>query len=217
MEYLDGPFLERRAQVDQDVAATDQIEVRKGRVPGDVVAGEHAHFPNRFIDLVAALHFDEKLPQPRRRDAGQARFGIGGGARLPEGRLADVGAEHLDADLAGLLAQGLQQQHRDGVQLLAGGAAGHPDADRLPLGFARHDAGQNLGAQGVEGLRVAEKAGDVNQDVLVEGFHLGFVAAQQAQILVEVRDFFQGHPPGDAAADGGGFVLQKVHPGGGAQ
>ena len=71
--------------------------------------------------------------------------------------------------------------------------------------------------QDVEGLRVAEKVGDADQQVAKEGIQLARVVLHVAQILIQLLDLVQGHAPLDAADEGILFVLGEIVAGAGAQ
>ena len=56
-------LLQHRLQVDQEVAATDQVDAREGRVGQYVVPREDAGVTDRLLDAVAAVDLDEEPPQ----------------------------------------------------------------------------------------------------------------------------------------------------------
>ena len=66
MEMGDDPPLERGIQVDQHIAATDQVHTREGRVDGQIVPGENAKIPDRGTDAVAPVDFAKESPEPIR-------------------------------------------------------------------------------------------------------------------------------------------------------
>ena len=67
--------------------------------------------------------------------------GVAAGARDLEGRLVDVGAEDLHLRRRPHRVHALAQQEGDRVDLLAGRAAGNPDAQRVRLAPCRRTAG----------------------------------------------------------------------------
>ena len=111
----------------------------------------------------------------------------------------------------------LLEQDGDGIGFLAGGAAGHPDADRGARGLAGKEPRDDLFLERLEGLRVAEEIGDADQQVAKERLHLGRGLLQIADVLVQPFDLVDGHAPLDAAVDGALLVLGKVVAGLGAQ
>ncbi len=64
-----GLFLQLRIEVDQDVAAGDEIDPRVRRVAGHVVGGEDAELAQRFGDFVSPRYGREEALQPFRGDA----------------------------------------------------------------------------------------------------------------------------------------------------
>ena len=124
------PLLQRLIEVDEDVATAHQIQLRERRIAGEVVLHEHAQIPDRLVDAIATVGLDEVAPAPLLAHIAQRSVAVKPGARLGDDRLAQVGAEDLNG--AGGAFQELEQRDRDRVHLFAGGAAGHPDANRAP-------------------------------------------------------------------------------------
>src|SRR5665213_3454475 len=89
------PLLQSGLQVDQQVAATDQIHFRKRRITDQILARENHRLAKRLGDSVAALLLDEKPSQSLRRNVGCERLGVKTGARLVEQRVVQVGREDL--------------------------------------------------------------------------------------------------------------------------
>ncbi len=57
-------LLKGRLEVDQQIAAADQVETREGRVGDHVLPGEHHHVAQRLDHAVAAALFHEEAAQP---------------------------------------------------------------------------------------------------------------------------------------------------------
>src|SRR5438128_156366 len=64
MQNRDHTVLQYRTVINQNVATTDQVELRKRRVAGDVLSGEDARVANGLDDLIAGVGFDEELADP---------------------------------------------------------------------------------------------------------------------------------------------------------
>ena len=56
--------LQFRGQIDQEVAADNNIQLGKGSVHDDVLRGKGNHFPDLFTDPVAVAVLDKKTLQP---------------------------------------------------------------------------------------------------------------------------------------------------------
>jgi hypothetical protein len=63
VEDRDELPLQGHVHVDEHVAAEDEVELREGRVAGEVLAGEDAVLPDRLVDPVAAVHLGEEAPE----------------------------------------------------------------------------------------------------------------------------------------------------------
>src|SRR5207244_13227326 len=70
------PLLQNRPEVDQHIAATDNVYARKRRILEKVLPGENAHIADRFGDSIATFHFDEKATQLFRRDISRNTFRV---------------------------------------------------------------------------------------------------------------------------------------------
>ena len=64
MKQRKQPRLDGRLQINQEIAAADQVQSRKRGVLDQVLPGEHTHFPNAFIDSVAVFDPCEKPADP---------------------------------------------------------------------------------------------------------------------------------------------------------
>ena len=135
--------LEGRVEVDEHIAATDQVEPREGRVTQQVVPREHAEVADRLGDLVMVVDAGEVPPEPFRRDVPGDVLEVQPCAGPFQGRLVDVGGEDLDRRGAGLSRPALEQGNRQRVHLLAGGTSRHPDADRHVAGPVPDQVGQD--------------------------------------------------------------------------
>src|SRR5678816_319985 len=123
-------LLQRRLEINEDVPTADQVEMRKGRIADDVLPREDADIADEFGDAVAASLGYEEAPQALGRYLlGNAlRIEAGPGSR--DGRLAQIGAEHLNGDVEPRPLDKLYRGDGERIRLLTAGAAGDPDAER---------------------------------------------------------------------------------------
>ena len=219
VEQGDELLLQFPAHVDQQVAATDQVELGKRRVFDHVLLGKDQQVADAFVDAVGAAVrlLGEKARQPLRRDVGGDAGGIDAGAGLFDGPAVNVGGKDLHLETLLQRLHVLLEQDGDGIGFLAGGTAGHPDADHCAGGLAGKKPRDDLFLQRRERLRVAEEIGDADQQIAKERLHLGRGLLQVAHVLVQPLDLVDGHAPLDAADDGVLLVLGKIVAGLGAQ
>ena len=133
-------LLQRRTEIDEHVAATDEVDLRERWVSREILRREDADVTDRPADLIASVRLEEEPLQPIARDLVLDTGGKRPGPRPSDGRAAEVGAEYLHRDGAAGPAEELEQADRERVGLLARGAAWHPDPDGLVSGTSRHEA-----------------------------------------------------------------------------
>ena len=138
MEQGDEILLQLAAHIDQQVAATDQVDLREGGVFDHILLGEDQHVADAFMDAIGAavgIGFEEAR-QPYRRDidsdAGRVETAAGCDNRLA----VDIGGEYLHPGTLSQFIQMLLEQYGDRIGLLAGRASRRPDADRFPRRLA---------------------------------------------------------------------------------
>ena len=85
VEHREQLPLQLRVQVDEDVAAEDQVEPRERRIPGEVLAREDAQVAHHLADAVAAVDPREEAAQPLGDDVGRDARRIDAGARVLDG------------------------------------------------------------------------------------------------------------------------------------
>ena len=219
VKQRDQLLLQFCAQVNQQVAATDQVELGERRVLDHVLLREHQQVTNAFVDPVgAAVGLErEKSGQPLRRhvvgDAGRVHTGTGHG----DGAAVDVGGKHLHL-VAGLeQLQPFLQQDGHRISLFTGGTTSAPDPHRAARRLAFEQFGNDLFLQCHKRVGVAEKMGHANQQVIEQGldFHRGLL--QVLDITGHRLNLVHRHAALDAAVNGAGLVLRKIVPGLGPQ
>ena len=211
VEDRQEPILERGAEIDHQVAAADEVHAGEWRIAGGVLFGEHAQVPDVLADLIEAVVVGEEPLQPPGGDVAFDAGGVPAGARLVDGRGADVGAEQLDRQITGVgIAQELEERDGDRVDLLAGRAAGDPDAQRRVAGPILEELGEDRRAEGLEGLRIAKEAGDVDQDLVAQRAGLLGVVLDQLGVGRQAGDAIDDHPPLDPPAKRGLLVAREV-------
>ena len=209
MEQRQDFLLQVPAHIDQQIAATDQIEPGERRVFDQVLLRKDQHVAEFFADAVgrAVRLRREKPRQPLRQNVGRDAGGIETGAGLFNGLAIDVRGEHLHLETPLHPFHVLLQEDGDGIGLLSAGTARHPHADRGGCVLARKKQRDDLFLQRRECLGVAEEPGHADQQIAKEGLHFGRSLLQVADVLAQSFDLLYGHPPLDAAIDRVWLVL----------
>ena len=207
--------LQVRAHVDEQVAAADQVEPGERGIRDHVLLGEDQRVADALLDAVGgAFRFlGEEAGQAFRRDVGGDAGRVRAGAGLLDGLAVDVGAEGLHPETVPQRLHLLLEQDGDGVGLLAGGAAGHPDADDRTVGpcprraaecralwRAAHASGSRKKL--VTPIRRSRKRASASAGV----------SLQIAHVLVQPLDLMNGHAPLHPSDDRALLVLREVVP-----
>ena len=208
VERLHQAFLQVVVQIDQQIAARDQVHPREGRILDHAVRREDAHFADLLDHAPVLAVLAEPALQPFRRDAGQW-CPIASGAGTADRLVVDVGGEDLHLG-AGSRAHRLAQRDGDGVGLLAGGAAGHPDAQHVGAGAVGQHRRDRQRPQRLECDRVAEEFGHPDQELAEQQFVLVRMLAQIVDVVGDGFGLRHQHAALDAPHQGLFLVLAEV-------
>src|SRR5207237_1709277 len=86
-------------------------------------------------------------------------------------------------------------------RFLAGRTSRHPDAYRRVRGFVLQNLGEDAVFERLESLRLAEKARDVDQDVLIQRLELRAILLQVPCVIAEIFLDIKHHAPHDSPPD----------------
>ncbi len=215
VENLVDIFLQRALQVDEQVAAGDQVHTGKRGIAQHAVAGEEHHIAQFAPDAVVVPLFREKALEPLLRHIRLNGGGVNPLARPCERPVVQVGGKHLKVKLVQghFMARGLlHQQHRHRIGFLAGRAADGPDAHAIALAAPLEEGGDRLLGQRLPGAAIAEKVGNADEQVVEERVGLVWLVAQKEQVGFHAFLAAKLHPAADAAQHGRALVLGKVVP-----
>ena len=215
MEHSQSLILECGSQVEQDVAATNQVQVRNGRILGQIVPREDTQLSQVFVDPITAVGLGEKAFQTRCGHAGDGSLRVDAGARMLDGELPNIGPKYLDRLLyppaVPAPRQGAWRSNRlllrwniPATQIRSGCLR------RLRRKFARIHF-----RKASKTFRIAEETRKRNKDLIGQGFRiLRGCAAGAWAYCARSRNFLQSHLPENAANDRGLLVVAEVDPGG---
>ena len=210
MEQQKNLLLRFGAQIDQQVTTGDQVEARERRI-GQYILDRKDHHPAQLgHDPIAVLLLGKEAGESHRRHIRRDRFRIVSLAGERDRILVDIGGEDLQPDVSLRGRDLLEKQHGEGIGLLAGAAAGNPDPQRPIRRMPADEIGDHLLRQQLEGLRVAEEAGDVDQQILGEELELSRILPQQVEIPATVVDAGQRHAPLDPAQQCARLIERKI-------
>ncbi len=186
-EELEHAPLELGVEVDEHVAADDEIDARERGPLGEVVLAEHDAGPEPLLDLVTAVREpQEVLRHALLREARERRGGIDALPGLRDRLRVDVRREDPDARGVQRLAEEIGEEDHDRVRLLPRRAAGRPDPQFVaPGGGAGDELGEDAIAERREKIRIPHEFGHLDQEAIDELGLLLHVLVEVACIALE--------------------------------
>ncbi len=186
-------------EVHERVAAQQQVDVRDRRVLHEVVAAEdHRAAQVLAVDVLVADPLEVRA-QAALVEAIDLPLGVGGRACDLQGALVGVGRVDLHPVAEGDRSEGVAQLHGERVGLLTGRATRAPRPHR-PV--AADHPGQDVLAQVLPGVRVAQEARDVDEDRVEQRGVLAGLRRQTVLVVLEGVDAHDvhavAHPPHEA-------------------
>ena len=177
MEKRQNFVLRFRLQIDEEIAAANEIYVGEWRVRQNIVNRED-HTVAQFVGNTVMMIFpSEESRQSVRRHIRLDRIGIEPVARESHGVAVDVRSKNLKPRRPFQLLEGLQEQHGYGIGLFTRAAARTPHANRAPVFLLIDEIGNDFFGQEIESRFTAEKLRDANQQILAKQLGLsGFLA-----------------------------------------
>ena len=157
-------FLQTGFEIDQQVAATDEVDARERRVAQEILPGENDRLTQRLADAVATVLLDKESPQPFGRNLLHQRFCVKASTRLVQQGLVEVRRENLKGGRARGAFGVFSECHGQRIGFLAGGTTRHPDANRFSASLL-HEGGKDGPFENLEGFRVAEETGHADEQV----------------------------------------------------
>src|SRR5437879_3260092 len=198
-EGEEQPLLHRPVEVDDDVAADDQVVGRIGRALTREVVAQHAYEPADLRDRPSRGVRGEVAAQQVLRHLGERHLAVLGGGGALQALAVDVGGIHAGVRPRRRLPAGARRfRDRDGdrVRLLSRGAPRRPRAHAPP---ARPPQVDEVGAQqrGPR-FRVAIELGDVDGERVEQLVVLVGVFVEQPTVVVVAVDAARAHADRDA-------------------
>ena len=212
----DGPVLEFPGEVDEQVAADDQVHMQEGRVLQQVVMHDDQTFPEHRGHGEAALLGFEVPVDVFPVEVVLAAQGVKSLAGRVHGGPVDVRGEDFKAAPDVRVLQIVVYEHGQGISLFARGTADDPDPDAVDRGPATEKLGQHPVAHLREGVRVAEKRGHPDEQALQEQIAFVLAVGQGREKVAGLIDAGQDHAfldaPGDGAAPVSGQIVSRGLP-----
>ena len=195
MEDAADLLLKLAIEIDEQVAARDEIEPGEWRVLEQAVAGEQDRVPKLSLGPVVVSLPREKAAKTLLADVGLDRDRVSALASNGKPTGIQIGTENLDLRADVVARRFLQEQHRDRVGLLARGTAGHPYANGVARLLALEEPRYDMLGQSLERFRISEECRHRNQQITEQRLHLLHIVAEEREI---VRQLFSSRHLGAA-------------------
>ena len=194
-------LLQRGLEVDQEVAAADEVHPGKRWVGQHVMAGEYDGIP----------------PQPLRGDilSDGPRIEAHAGFLYP--RRVQVRGEDLQGDLQSRSLRELGEGDRKGIGLFSRRAADRPDAHRVMAGTILGQHRKHPGLEHLEGVRIPEEARDADEHVPIERVHLAGIALEESRVVRQTLQLVKNGAADDAPVERVPLVVREIDAAGDAQ
>ena len=210
-------LLQRGLEVDQEVAAADEVHPGKRRVGQHVMAGEYDGIPDGLADPVAAVRLGEEPPQPLRGDilSDGPRIEAHAGFLYP--RRVQVRGEDLQGDLQSRRLGELGEGDREGIGLFSRRAADRPDAHRVMAGTILGQPRKHPGLEHLEGVWIPEEARDADEHVPIERVRLAGIALEESRVVRQTLQLVKNGAADDAPVERVPLVVREIDAAGDAQ
>jgi hypothetical protein len=216
LEGVEHSLLRVTVEINQEIAAGNQIHPRKRSVPDQVMHGEQHNLAQFTPHAVTPLVLDEEAAKALVAYVLRDRIGIKSAARLLNGRVVEVAGEDLNRGRRIQLADVLYKHHGHGIRFLARGAGRDPNPHNIIRTLIRKQLG-NVPLQRLISFPVAEKVGHRNEQVVQQGPGFSRMGSHECQVRRDVVQAIDLQAAGDPADNRGALVVGKIAPGPDAQ
>ena len=210
MEDAADLLLKLAIEIDEQVAARDEIEPGEWRVLEQAVAGEQDHVPKLSLGPVVVSLSREKAAKTLLADVGLDRDRVSALASNGKPTGIQIGTENLNLRADLVVGSFLQEQHRDRVGLLARGTARHPYANGLARLLALEEPRHDILGQGLERFRISEECRHRDQQITEQRLHLLHIVAEEREIVRELLSSRHLGAARDPSQYGRFLVLREV-------
>ena len=186
-------------KIDQEVPAAHQIQPAEGRILEHIVLGKDDHLADVVVDRVAVSFFGEKAGETRDRDILENTVPVDAASRDGDGITVEIRRKYLDITAQSQLLHSLSKEDRYRIGLLTCGTARHPDPDLVGRAVALEQVLDDTLLEDVKIVRIAEEAGDPDQDLLGQEPDLLGIIGHVIDIFPQVPVMGDHDPPLDPA------------------
>src|SRR4029077_1771780 len=131
-------------QIDQEIAARQEVQLRKWRIGQDVMRCEHHQIPNLLLNPITVVFLGKEPLQALLCDVAGDADRVEAEARHLNGPAVQVRRKNLHVEATLLLRQVFTDEDGERIGFLSGGTAGYPQAQGRALRLALDERRQSL-------------------------------------------------------------------------
>ena len=202
-------LLQHVLEINQQVAAGNEIQLAKGRILEYIMLGEHDCTANVGIDDVFIALAGEILAETGQGNLLNDIVPVNAAARNGNGILVQISGKQLQFPANAQLLHHLCEDNGDGIGFLTCGAAGDPDAYLLTRPGLPHNGLDNAFLQHIEAIRITEEGSDSYQQFLGQNPGFPRILPQIVHIVFQLMIMSDDHAPLDAP-ENGALLIEAV-------
>ena len=203
MEKWNEFLLHLRREINQQIAARQNIQLRERRVHDEALRRKRHHLPDFGSHAAAVVFLGEEPAHLFRRHVGANIFGIDARARLGNRILVQIGGKNLQRDFFPRLEllHHFLEHHRQRISLLAGGTTRHPRPQHMTMRTEGDERGENFFAQLFPASGIAEETRHADQQFFEQQIQLLRILLQVTDVVADLDDLMDAHAAFDAAVE----------------
>mmetsp|Transcript_22505 Transcript_22505/g.52477 ORF Transcript_22505/g.52477 Transcript_22505/m.52477 type:complete len:417 (+) Transcript_22505:3299-4549(+) len=205
-------LLGMNVEVDEEVAAGDEVDVVEGRVHEEVMLRKEHHVPDGSRHFVPGARTNKVASKSSRTDILRDRVGVHAVASVLQTASVDVRCKdlHLDRDVR-VSVQGFLPQDREGVSFFPCRAARAPASNlRVLLGTVQ-DCWHCNATELLPHRHVTEEMGDTDETFLVKQKRLLLIVGHHLVVRAHGVRLSQPHPNTHTPPHSGRLVVREIN------
>src|SRR6185369_14529450 len=180
-------FLGVRLEINQKVSARTKVHARERRITQKVLRREHNHVADLLLDSIGVCVLLEVALQTLLRDVSFYPCGVHTRARERKRLIGGIRRENLDLEPLASTVYLFRDEDRQRISFLAARTRGDPSAQIVACRPALYQRHNHALPQCFPSLGIAEKAGDIDQQVIGKRQRLLRLLSEHLRVLSQTQ------------------------------